>query len=212
MNNYTVRDFRPDTLELDIDVVLHRGPSGQLEGRIAQWAGEVQPGDRAAILDEGLLFNRPVDTRSVLLAGDESALPAIEGILRSLPAEIGGRTVLEVPTPEDVRTLDHGPGMEVQWMARSEVDPGVLPGAAALAALTAWPVPAADTYAFLVGESGLATGARRHLVRVWRRIGSPSAASGDRRASGSRSAPPERRGGRTPGQDRHRQACRGEWG
>ena len=165
VNNYTVRDFRPDTLELDIDVVLHRGPSGQLEGRIAQWAGEVQPGDRLAILDEGLLFNRPADARSVLLAGDESALPAIEGILRSLPAEIGGRTVLEVPTPEDVRTLDHGPGMEVHWVARSEVDPGGTPGAAALAALTAWPVPAADTYAFLVGESGLATGARRHLAR-----------------------------------------------
>jgi NADPH-dependent ferric siderophore reductase len=43
-NNYTVRSYRPETRELDIDVVLHRGPSGALEGRVAQWAAEVRPG------------------------------------------------------------------------------------------------------------------------------------------------------------------------
>lgn len=166
VNNYTVRAFRPDSLELDIDVVLHRGPGGALEGRVAQWAAEVQPGDELAILDEGLLFNRPTDARSVLLAGDESALPALEGILASLPDDIGGRAVLEVPTAADVRDLTHAPGLHVQWVVRSEVDPAAVPGSAALAAVCAGPAPAADAYAFLVGESGLATGARRHLVRT----------------------------------------------
>ena len=165
VNNYTVRAFRPDSLELDIDVVLHRGPGGTLEGRVAQWATEVQPDDELAILDEGLLFNRPADTGSVLLAADESGLPALEGILASLPDDLGGRAVLEVPTAADVRELAHGPGLDVQWVVRSEVDAGGVPGAAALAAVCAGPAPAADAYAFLVGESGLATGARRHLVR-----------------------------------------------
>lgn len=166
VNNYTVRAFRPDSLELDIDVVLHRGAGGRLEGRVAQWATEVQPGDELAILDEGLLFNRPPDTRSVLLTGDESALPALEGVLASLPDELGGRAVVEVPTPGDVRDLAHGPAVEVQWVVRSEVAADGVPGAAALAAVCAGPAPAADTYAFLVGASGLATGARRHLVRA----------------------------------------------
>lgn len=166
VNNYTVRSFRPMSNEIDIDVVLHRGAEGRLEGRVAQWASEVEPGGRLAILDQGLLFNRPAGTNSVLLAGEESALPAIEGILRSLPAEIGGDAVLEVPTAEDVRDLVHGPAIRVHWVVRAEVDPAAVPGAAALAALCGLPSPDPDTYAFLVGESGLASGGRRHLVRA----------------------------------------------
>ncbi len=72
--NYTVADFRPTERELDIDVVLHRRPSGELEGRVAQWAASADLGDRVALLDEGLLFNPPSDTSAVVLAGDESAL------------------------------------------------------------------------------------------------------------------------------------------
>lgn len=166
VNNYTVRDFRADVRELDIDIVLHRGDSGALEGRVAQWASEVRPGDDLAILDQGLLFNRPAECGSVVLAGDESALPAIEGILRSLPAEIGGRAVIEVPTRSDVRELTHGPAIELHWVVRAEVDPAAVAGAAALAATCALPAPAPDTYAFLAGESGLVTGARRHLVQA----------------------------------------------
>lgn len=166
VNNYTVREFRPQGRELDIDVVLHRGSSGALEGRVAQWASEVQPGDELAILDQGLLFNRPDDADSVVLAGDESALPALEGILRSLPPEIGGHAVLEVPTLADVRDLAHGPAIELHWVARADVAPGAVPGVAALAAVCSLPAPDPNAYAFLAGESGLVTGARRHLVRA----------------------------------------------
>jgi NADPH-dependent ferric siderophore reductase len=101
----------------------------------------------------------------VLLAGEESALPALEGILRSLPPGIGGHAVLEVPTRDDVRELATGPGVQVHWVVRSEVDPAALAGAGALSVLTELPA-APDTYAFLVGESALATGGRRHLVRA----------------------------------------------
>lgn len=165
-NNYTVRDYRPKARELDIDVVQHRGPTGSLEGRVAQWAAVVRSGDELAILDEGLLFNPPSGSRSVLVAGDESALPAVEGILRSLSPTIGGDAVVEVPTRDDIRDLAHGPDVRLHWVVRSEVEPAAIPGSAALSALTALPTPRADTYAFLVGESGLATGARRHLVRA----------------------------------------------
>lgn len=165
-NNYTVHCYRPESRELDIDVVLHLGPNGALEGRVAQWAAAVLLGDGLAILDEGLLFNPPPDSRSVLLAGDESALPALEGILRDLDPGIGGHAVLEVPTRDDVRELAHGPEMVVHWVVRSEVDPDVVAGAAALNVLTELPPVTPDTYAFLVGESGLATGGRRHLTRA----------------------------------------------
>lgn len=167
--NYTVADFRPAERELDIDVVLHRRPSGELEGRVAQWAASAGPGDPVAFLDEGLLFNPPPDTSAVVLAGDESALPALAGILRSLPPDTTGRAVLEVPGPAGVRALPHPAGVTLQWVVRAERDPAATPGAAALSAFTAAPqhtkLDPARTYAFLVGESRLATEGRRQLVR-----------------------------------------------
>lgn len=164
--NYTVADYRPAEHELDIDVVLHRRPSGELEGRVAQWAVTAATGDPIALLDEGLLFNPPPDTSAVTLAGDESALPALAGILRSLPPETTGLAVLEVPARADVRELCCPVGLDVQWVIRAEHDPTATPGAAALTTLTraARPDPM-RTYAFLVGESRLATEGRRHLVR-----------------------------------------------
>lgn len=167
--NYTVADFRPAERELDIDVVLHRRPSGELEGRVAQWAASASPGDPVALLDEGLLFNPPPDTSAVVLAGEESALPALAGILRSLGPRTAGHAVFEVPTRADVRGLRHPAGLDVQWVVRAERDPATTPGVAALAALTTLTersrLDPARTYAFLVGESRLATEGRRRLVR-----------------------------------------------
>ncbi|MCW4464996.1 siderophore-interacting protein [Glutamicibacter sp. MNS18] len=51
-------------------------------------------------------------------------------------------------------------GVQVHWMVR---EPGQQPGAEALAALSRLQLPG-SLYAFAVGESALATGARRHLV------------------------------------------------
>ena len=167
--NYTVADFRPAEMELDIDVVLHRRLSGELEGRVAQWAATAGPGDPVALLDEGLLFNPPPDTSTVLLAGDESALPALAGILRSLPPSTTGHAVLEVPAQADIRDLPRPAGLELHWAVRAELDSTATPGAAALTALTGLArtggFDPTQTYAFLVGESRLATEGRRHLVR-----------------------------------------------
>ena len=49
----------------------------------------------------------------------------------------------------------------MHWLERA---PGAEPGSAALPALRALEMPAGSVQAFAVGESGLATGARRHLV------------------------------------------------
>ncbi|MFT4165523.1 MAG: siderophore-interacting protein [Microlunatus sp.] len=169
-NNYTVADYRPDQRELDIDVVLHRRSSGELEGRVAQWAAVTQPGDAVALLDEGLLFNPPADTSAVVLAGEESALPALAGIVRSLAPDTTGLAVLEVPTRADVRDLPRPAGVDLHWVIRAETDPAATAGAAALTELTALtsatPPDPIRTYAFLVGESRLATEGRRHLVRL----------------------------------------------
>ncbi|WP_035855548.1 siderophore-interacting protein [Cryptosporangium arvum] len=181
--NYTVADFRPHAAELDIEFVLHRGRDGRLEGRAALWACSARAGDPLALLDQGVLFDPPADTSEYLIAADESGLPSTVAIVRSLPGDAVGRVIQEVPTRADRRVLDAPPGVEITWIARD--DPDATPGRAALEAVREV-TPAPDAYAFVVGESTLATEGRRHLVRsglpkdritfsgFWKHTGTPA--------------------------------------
>ncbi|MEV0222594.1 siderophore-interacting protein [Streptomyces sp. NPDC050704] len=163
-SNYTVAGFRPETAEMDIDFVVHRGPTGELEGGAALWACGARAGDALAVLDQGLLFDCPRDASEVLIVADESGLPATAGILRSLPRDTVGRLIQEVPTGGDRRDLDAPAGMTVTWVVRD--NPTSVPGAAALDELRRHARPDAAGYAFVVGESTLATEGRRHLHRA----------------------------------------------
>ncbi|MET9255417.1 siderophore-interacting protein [Streptomyces sp. NPDC048182] len=162
--NYSVAGFRAEAAEMDIDFVVHLGPTGEVEGRAAVWACAARPGDALAVLDQGILFDCPPDASEVVIAADETGLPATAGILRSLPRTAVGRVVQEVPSAADRRPLDAPAGVRVSWVVRA--DPRSVPGAAALAELRR--ITSADPagYAFVVGESNLATEGRRHLRRL----------------------------------------------
>ncbi|QNP62064.1 siderophore-interacting protein [Streptomyces genisteinicus] len=159
--NYTVAGFRAGAAEMDIDFVLHCGPTGELEGRAAIWACSARPGDKLAVLDQGILFDCPEDATEVLVVADETGLPATAGILGSLPRDTVGRVIQEVPTAGDRRTMDGPPGVAVTWVVRR--DSRSVPGTAALAELLRHTEVDAGGYAFVVGESALATQGRRHL-------------------------------------------------
>jgi NADPH-dependent ferric siderophore reductase len=154
IRNYTARAFRPDALELDIDFIVH-GTAGVA----APWAVAAQPGERIAFIDQGCGW-APVAADSVLMIADETGLPAVAGILRDLPRETTGHAVIELFDEADRQPLSGPDGVEVHWVTRA---PGAEPGSAALPALRSldW---AGSVYAFAVGESAVATGARRHLV------------------------------------------------
>lgn len=162
LRNYTVRAFRGD--ELDVDFVLHGSAADGTAGPASAWAETCRPGDQVALVDEGVAFNAERGTDRVLLVADETGVPAVAGILESLPAEATGIAVIEVPTPDDRFDLTHAEGIEMRWLSRSE---GETPGANALEAvrfLTTEDVP--DVHAFVVGEQALVQGARRHLVSL----------------------------------------------
>lgn len=168
--NYTVAAFRPATAsrpaELDVDFVVHTGTDGEPEGRAAIWACGARPGDDLAMLDQGCIFDCPDGTSEVVIAAEETGLPGVVGIAASLPRDTVGRIIQEVPTIGDVRPLDAPAGVTVTWVVRDEVDPHAVPGRAALAELQRF-VPKDDRgYAFVVGESTLATQGRRHLHRA----------------------------------------------
>ncbi|WP_202238232.1 siderophore-interacting protein [Actinacidiphila reveromycinica] len=162
--NYTVADFRAEDGEMDIDVVVHRGPDGELAGAVAIWACSTAPGEELALIDQGILYDAPDDASSVLLVADESGLPAVAGILRSLSPDTVGRVFQEVPSDGDCRVLSGPPGVRVEWIPRA--DERTVPGSAALAALRGHDAVDPGGYAFVVGEQTLATEGRRHLHRA----------------------------------------------
>ncbi|MFK0115360.1 siderophore-interacting protein [Streptomyces sp. NPDC090994] len=156
VRNYTIRRIRPRLGELDIEFALHG------DSPASAWARGARPGDPAGVFDMGITYLPPEDAAWQLLVGDESALPAILAILDGAPASLTGDVFLEVPVKADFRTdLAVPEGVTVHWLARD----GAAPGAAALDAVRhAEPRPGRG-YVWAAGESRLATGVRRHLVR-----------------------------------------------
>lgn len=79
-----------------------------------------------------------------------------------------GIAIIEIPTAGDRQEFRVPPGMEARWITRDESHAGTdRPGQLALDALKATVPLDGVVHARLIGESGLATGARRHLVQDW---------------------------------------------
>lgn len=92
---YTVRNIDRGTGILDIDFVLH-GNDGD-DGSVSAWARFAQPGEVVSIAgprDGG--FSLQPDAHWVWLAGDASALPAVQSILERLPSGISAHVHIEV--------------------------------------------------------------------------------------------------------------------
>jgi len=138
---YTIRHFRPETGELDVDVVLHGDGPG------ARWGATAQPGDPVEFQGpRGKLELRPAPWH--LLVGDESALPALAAIAEALAA--AGEPALAVIEVQDAAEQQPVGTSDVRWVHRGEAAPG---GSELLSAeLTGLrPPPAARAY--LLGES-----------------------------------------------------------
>ncbi|OLF17222.1 siderophore-interacting protein [Actinophytocola xanthii] len=157
LRNYTVRRHDPVRRELDIDFVLHG--HGLESGPGSTWAAGAAPGDRIGVLSDGADYAPPADTTWQLLVGDEAAVPAIAAILEQLtcPAVV----LIEVADALDELPLAIPPGTSVSWLHRRDA----VRGEPAVAAVRALELPEGVPYVWVAGESALATGVRRHLVK-----------------------------------------------
>lgn len=161
IRNYTIRRaHRVDgSWEVDVDFVVHRSPeSGLVEGVAASWALAAQPGDLLGMLDQGVLFNATGTTGTIVVAADETGLPAAEGIAGSLPAGSRAVLILEIAHEEDRRALPTVADVETVWAVRE--DAHALPGRAALALVEQHAFAATD-YVYAVGEASFVLDARR---------------------------------------------------
>jgi NADPH-dependent ferric siderophore reductase len=171
VRNYTVRAARPDLNEIDVDFVLHAGDDpadteARTSGPGAGFAEAADRGMRVGVLDQGIAYDTRHAHDWTLLVADESGLPAVAGICESLPGDARGIAVVEVPTAADKQEFRTPSGVELRWVVRGDDEPHAVPGQAALAELCGLDLAGlgTDVYAFTIGESSLATGARRHLV------------------------------------------------
>ncbi|MBM7369039.1 siderophore-interacting protein [Gordonia hydrophobica] len=132
MRTYSVRDLRiadDGATSVDVDFVLHLVP-GQT-GPASTWAAAADVGDellmvgpRRGRLDGGGVEFAPGSVGQVLLAGDETAAPAIARILADAPDGLRGVAYIEIPTADDAQPIDSPEGVAVHWLPRDGVRHG----------------------------------------------------------------------------------------
>lgn len=127
MRTYTIRALRAEQEEVDVEFVLH----GE-NGPASAWATHARIGDRLQLAapnrqygDDpgGYEWKPPAGVRHILLIADETALPAVAGILEELAGEAEPPVVeafLEVPGEADILDLPAIPGARLHWLPRHQ--------------------------------------------------------------------------------------------
>ena len=109
----TVRRADPGAREISIDVSVHGD-----YGVVGPWAVDAEPGQRVYLMGPGGAYAPDPAADWHLLAGDESALPAIAAALEALPDDAVGKVFIEVAGPEDEVDLIAPTGIELNWIHR----------------------------------------------------------------------------------------------
>ena len=110
---YTIRAVDPDRRELWIDFLQHPAPGVTTPG--ADFARDAQSGDRIALIGPGGSLPK---ADNLLLAGDETALPAIARIAAEAPAGCSIKAIFEVEDQDEEQPLSSKAAIEVNWLHR----------------------------------------------------------------------------------------------
>ncbi|MEU3664366.1 siderophore-interacting protein [Streptomyces sp. NPDC032940] len=155
---YTVRQWDAELRELTLDFVIHGD-----EGLAGPWAKRVQPGETVRFMGPGGAYTPDPAADWHLLAGDESALPAIARSLEALPDGARAFAFIEVEGPQEEQKI--GSDVEVVWLHRGDRPVGQ----ALVEAVRGLEFPEGRVHAFVHGEAGCVKELRR-LLRVEREI------------------------------------------
>nr|WP_209311513.1 siderophore-interacting protein [Streptomyces spiramenti] len=178
MRSYTPSAVRPRAAEVDLDVYVHDRP-----GPASAWVAAVAPGAPALVSGpdvrrgapgHGIQWDPGPAVRRVLLAGDETAFPAIRNIVAATADTPGPRreVLLEAGDARDATALRAElPGAEVSVVIRGARERGGVPLAREAAA---WADRSAAEavclgegfYAWLATESTRVAGIRDVLRRA----------------------------------------------
>jgi NADPH-dependent ferric siderophore reductase len=159
---YTVRRFDPLSKKLELDFVLHGD-----NGPVSAWAARVKPGDSfeisAAHPRSGFAIQS--STERYLLFGDETALPAIGGILEALPAHARADVFVEVDDANEEQTIDTVAAVNFNWLHRKGGGRSVSGGFEEAAKTLGRPDE--NTVIWIAAESSIVKSLRKHALSDW---------------------------------------------
>ncbi|MEM9605188.1 MAG: siderophore-interacting protein [Pseudomonadota bacterium] len=111
---YTVRTFDTASNTLVFDVFIHDG------GITSEWAASEPVGQTVGLLGPGGGWFP--DAETLMLFGDETALPAVLRIIENTPEHVDGQAYLLVEDALDEQTVVHSSGVTVHWLHRARGD------------------------------------------------------------------------------------------
>ncbi|GAA4994120.1 siderophore-interacting protein [Actinopolymorpha pittospori] len=164
MRSFTIRRVRPGEGLVDVDFVLHDDA-----GPAARWAQSARPGDTLGMFGPSATFARSTPLSAsvaaadwLLLAGDETALPAIGTLVEWLPSGTRALAYLEVRDAAEEQRFETRGDLTLHWSHRGDVSPGH--GTLLLDAVRGAEFPPGSVFAWIAGESAAVRSLRRHLV------------------------------------------------
>lgn len=149
----TPMSVEPTAGRVQIAVVRHG------EGPLSAWVDAAQVGDQVAVSGPGRGYEIDAEARSFLLAGDESALPAMLTVLEALPAGASARVLVEVEEESDRVELPSPASVSAEWLVRAS---GAGPGDAFVDALRSEVIDG-GTPVWIAGEAAAVQRARKLL-------------------------------------------------
>jgi NADPH-dependent ferric siderophore reductase len=154
--DYTPRRYDAGANTLTLDFVLHG------DGPAAAWAAQARPGSFLGVGGPRGSFIVPDDFDWYLLAGDETALPAIGRRLEELPASTRAVVVAEIADAGEEQHFDTRARLETHWLHRDGAELG--DKSLLQKAIAELPLPPGDGYAWVAAEAATAKAIRQHLV------------------------------------------------
>ncbi|MFD7658181.1 siderophore-interacting protein [Actinosynnema sp. NPDC059797] len=151
---YTVRKWDAGARELWIDFVVH-GDSGVA----GPWAAGARPGDVLHFAGPGGAYAPDPAAAWHLLAGDESAWPAIAAAVEALPPGARATVLVEVDGPDDEQVVSTAGDVDLVWLHRL----GRPRGQAVVEAVAKLDFPDGAVHVFVHGEANMVKGLRGHL-------------------------------------------------
>ncbi len=110
---YTIRHIRPESGEVDIDIVRHAG------GVFSDWSETAVPGQKVGMIGPGGGYF-PADGW-LAIGGDDTAVPAILRILDQRKDGAGGRVVIGLHPHQEPYKIDLPANFAIDWVPTSDL-------------------------------------------------------------------------------------------
>ncbi|PIB24055.1 NADPH-dependent ferric siderophore reductase [Amylibacter kogurei] len=156
VRTYTVRAYRADQLEMDIDFVDHGD-----EGPASAWACNAKAGDFLGFRGPSALKLNEFYADWYLVAADMSALPVAGAVLETMPRDAKGVAIFEITSPEDKQDINAPKGVDIHWLVHENPHHASSAQEDFIRAMD-WPTGTCQTC--IAGESGVIKSLRGFLA------------------------------------------------